>query len=120
MPKGYWIAHVDFDNPREYAKYVAANTAAFAKYGAVCLARGGRAVALEGQLRTRNVIWEFPSLQHAIDCYNSPEYQHARSFRKDFSTRRTGSIQAPKARFLGRPEASVPGRKGGARLNEMR
>ena len=84
MPKGYWIAHVDFDNPREYAKYVAANTAAFAKYGAVCLARGGRAVALEGQLRTRNVIWEFPSLQHAIDCYNSPEYQHARSFRKDF------------------------------------
>ena len=30
---------------------------------------------LEGQVRARNVVIEFPSHQAAVDCYNSPEYQ---------------------------------------------
>jgi uncharacterized protein (DUF1330 family) len=82
MAKGYWIAHVDVDNVEEYSKYVAANGPAFKKYGAVCLARGGRVHVLEGTGRARNVVWEFPSFQAAIDCYNSPEYQAAKALRK--------------------------------------
>lgn len=85
MPKGYWIAHVDVGNAKEYGRYVEANAAAFRKYGAVCLARGGRSEALEGMGRTRNVIWEFPSYEAALQCYHSAEYQEARRFRDGHS-----------------------------------
>ena len=33
----------------------------------------------------RNVIIEFPSLQHAVDCYNSPEYQIAAKIRQQIA-----------------------------------
>ena len=71
MAKGYWIAHVDVGNAEEYQKYVEANAAAFRKYKAVCLARGGKSEALEGSGRARNVIWEFPSYEAALECYRS-------------------------------------------------
>ena len=86
MPKGYWIAHVDVDNLDEYKKYVEASGVAFQKYGGKALARGGQSRVLEGAGRARNVIWEFPTYQAALDCYNSPEYQHARGFRLGHST----------------------------------
>jgi uncharacterized protein (DUF1330 family) len=81
MAKGYWIAHVDVGNAEEYRKYVEANAAAFRKYKAVCLARGGKSEALEGSGRARNVIWEFPSYEAALECYRSTEYQQAKRFR---------------------------------------
>jgi uncharacterized protein (DUF1330 family) len=83
MPKAYWIAHVTVTNPEQYQKYVEASRAAFVKYGAVALARGGDFQQLEGEGHARNVVLEFPSLQTAKDCYASPEYQHAKSLRKD-------------------------------------
>ena len=36
---------------------------------------------LEGIARSRNVIIEFPSVKHALDCYNSEEYQAAKAIR---------------------------------------
>ena len=81
MAKGYWIAHVDMRDPERYKDYVATAKPAFEKYGATFLARGGATVALEGKGRARNVIIEFPSLQAAKDCYNSPEYQAAKAIR---------------------------------------
>lgn len=84
MPKGYWIAHVRVTNPDEYAKYVEGARAAFERHGARFLARGGRHAEVEGPMgRERHVVIEFPTLQAALDCYNSPEYQAARRFRED-------------------------------------
>ena len=81
MPKGYWIAHVTVTDPEQYKFYAEAAPAAFKKYGASILARGGSAQQMEGEGRPRNVVIAFPSLQAAVDCYNSPEYQEARAKR---------------------------------------
>lgn len=81
MPKGYWIAHVTVNNPEQYRLYAEATPEVFKNYGAKILARAGESQQMEGEGRPRNVVIEFPSLQAAIDCYNSPEYQAARKKR---------------------------------------
>jgi uncharacterized protein (DUF1330 family) len=82
MPKGYWIAHVTVTDPEQYKLYANATPEAFKKYGATILARAGAFQQMEGEGRPRNVVIEFPSLQAAIDCYNSAEYQAAKVHRK--------------------------------------
>ena len=81
MPKAYWIAHVTVTDPEQYKHYVSATPEAFKKYGATFLARGGNFQQMEGETSPRNVVIEFPSLQAAADCYNSPEYQAAKAKR---------------------------------------
>jgi uncharacterized protein (DUF1330 family) len=81
MPKAYWIARVTVTDPDQYKLYAEATPAAFKKYGAVPLARGGLYSQLEGEGRPRNVVIEFPSFDDAIACFNSPEYQAARANR---------------------------------------
>ena len=86
MPKAYWIAHVDVRDPERYKDYVATAKPAFERYGARFLARGGAFRTLEGQERARNVVIEFPSMQAALDCYNSPDYQAAKAIRTTVAT----------------------------------
>ena len=81
MPKGYWIARVDVTNVEGYQGYVAANGAAFKKYGARFIVRGGNFEAPEGQARARNVVLEFPDYATAVACYHSPEYAAAKAHR---------------------------------------
>jgi uncharacterized protein (DUF1330 family) len=81
MAKGYWIAHVTVTDPDQYKFYATDAVIAFQKYGATILARGGKSEQMEGDGRPRNVVIEFPSLQAAIDCYNSSEYQTAKAKR---------------------------------------
>ncbi|MGB3555652.1 MAG: DUF1330 domain-containing protein [Jannaschia sp.] len=81
MPKAYWIAHVTVTEPDPYALYAKGATEAFAAHGARVLARGGRIEALEGEGRPRNVVIEFDSMEAALACYRSPEYQAARAHR---------------------------------------
>jgi uncharacterized protein (DUF1330 family) len=81
MSKAYWIAHVTVTNPDQYKHYASDAPIAFKKYGATILARGGTHQQMEGGGRPRNVVIEFPSLQSALDCYNSAEYQAARAKR---------------------------------------
>lgn len=76
MP-AYWIARVDVTDPERYGAYARGATEAIAAHGGRFLARGGRAVALEGKARTRNVVVEFPSVEAAEACYASPAYQAA-------------------------------------------
>ena len=80
--KAYWITHVDITEPVGYKAFADANGAAFKKYGARFLARGQPNTMLEGSGRARNAIIEFPSLQAALDCHASPEYQYAKSLRE--------------------------------------
>ena len=81
--KGYWIARVDVRDADRYPDYVATAKPAFERFGANFLARGGEAHSIEGTNRARNVVIEFPSVQHAIDCYNSPEYTEAARIRQE-------------------------------------
>jgi len=85
MAKGYWIARVDVSDPEGYKAYVAANAAAFRKYGARFLVRAGGFVSKEGTSRSRNVVIEFDSYEQALACYESPEYAEALALRKPVS-----------------------------------
>ena len=82
MAKGYWIGRVDVTDPDAYKNYVASNAAAFAKYGARFLVRGGTFEAKEGTARSRNVVIEFRDFETAKACYHSPEYSAAIEKRK--------------------------------------
>lgn len=86
MPKGYWVAHVDIDDPEVYAKYRDANAAPFAEYGARFIVRGGPMTQMEGHSRARTVVIEFPTIEAAHACYKSEGYQHAKSIRDPVST----------------------------------
>ena len=86
MPRAYWIAHVSVDDPEAYAAYRQANAAAFQKHGARFLVRGGEQQVMEGALRPRAVVIEFPSRDAAEACYRSPEYQAALALRQPVST----------------------------------
>lgn len=72
-----WIANVTVTDADAYAKYAALAGPAIAKHGGVFLARAARFVQLEGRERPRNVVARFASVEAAVACYNSPEYQAA-------------------------------------------
>ena len=82
MSKGYWVGRVEVTNMDEYKNYVALNGAAFSKYGAHFLVRGGSFEVAEGGAKSRNVVIEFPSYEQAVACYHSPEYAKAIAARK--------------------------------------
>lgn len=86
MTKGYWIVRMDTSDPETYKKYATENAAAFKKYNAHFLVRGGKSQAVEGSSRARNVVIQFPSMQSALDCWNSPEYKKALAIRHGIST----------------------------------
>lgn len=81
MPKASWIAFVTVADPDTYAGFQQHAPAAFEKYGAEFLARGGKAETLEGKEWHRHVVIAFDSKRHALACYNSLEYQAAREHR---------------------------------------
>ena len=72
-----WIAHVNVIDADAYGQYAKLAGPAIAAHGGVFLARGARYVQLEGNDRARNVVARFPSVEAAVACYNSPEYQAA-------------------------------------------
>lgn len=72
-----WITNVEVTDPESYALYAAGAGPAIAAHGGVFLHRSGRYVQLEGRERKRNVVVRFPSVEAAVACYNSPEYQAA-------------------------------------------
>ena len=85
MPKAYWVARVDVRDAGRYPDYIETARPAMERFGARFLARGGAVTPLEGDVRKRNVIIEFPSPQAARDCYYSAEYQAAKAIRTQVS-----------------------------------
>jgi len=81
MTKAYWIVHATINDVDAYAKYREANATAFAKYNGRFLVRGGAQELREGQQRPSSVVIEFPTLEAAKACYDSPEYQAAKALR---------------------------------------
>ena len=82
-----WIAHVNVTDAEAYGRYAQAAGPVIAAHGGVFLARGSRYVQLEGNDRARNVVARFPSVEHAVACYNSPEYQAALDHARDAAER---------------------------------
>jgi uncharacterized protein (DUF1330 family) len=82
MP-AYWVARSKINDPVEYKKYTDRIPGILKRYGGKVLARGGRFKILEGpQKFQRFVVIEFASLEQAVACHDSPEYQEAAAFRK--------------------------------------
>lgn len=78
----YWLARAKIVDPVDYKKYTDRVPEILAKHGAKVLARGGRYQVLEGtEAFERFVVVEFPSLEQAVACHQSQEYQEAARFR---------------------------------------
>jgi uncharacterized protein (DUF1330 family) len=75
------MVHVDVHDSEGYQKYVKANAAAFAKYGARFLVRGGKHVVTRGKAPERNVVIEFRDYETALACHDSEEYREAAKLR---------------------------------------
>ena len=76
--KAYWIAvYKDIKNPENIKKYGEKAAPAINKYNGIILARGGKAETIEGNPSPRTVLIQFPTMEEALKCYNSPEYQEA-------------------------------------------
>lgn len=85
MPKAYWIVRVSVRDAERYPDYLAAARPAFEKFGACFVVRGGAFETMEGSARDRNVVVEFENRETALACYNSPEYQAARTIRQKYA-----------------------------------
>jgi uncharacterized protein (DUF1330 family) len=83
MP-AYWLARSKITDPVAYKKYTDRIPDIMKRHGGKVLARGGRYQIMEGsQDFHRFVVIEFPTLEQAVACFESPEYQEASTFRRN-------------------------------------
>jgi uncharacterized protein (DUF1330 family) len=81
MAKAYWIYHGTVSDPAAYDAYRKAVSALLSEQGARFIVRGAPQEVVEGQMRPRTVVIEFPSLAAATACYHSAAYQEVRALR---------------------------------------
>ncbi len=86
MP-AFWIGKVQVKDEAAYGEYAKRAGPAIEKHGGRILARGGQQVTLEGEEFPRIVVVEFPSLEEAVNCYNSEAYQEAWAYQKGAAVR---------------------------------
>lgn len=78
----YWVARGKVNDPESYKKYTDRVPEILRKFGGKPLARGGRYQILEGpETFDRFAVIEFATLEQAVACHDSPEYQAAAKFR---------------------------------------
>ncbi len=83
----YLVVKVDVTDMEQYKKYTKLTPDIIAKFGGRFIVRGGEMVTLEGPEETRRmVLVEFPSMEKAVACYNSDEYQAAKAIRAGAAT----------------------------------
>ena len=82
MP-AYWLARSKINDPVEYKKYTDQVPGILAKYHGKVLARGGKFQIMEGpDTFHRFIVIEFPTMEQAVACFESPEYQAASAYRR--------------------------------------
>ena len=92
--KAYWIAvYKGLKNVNNLQGYAEKATIAIKKYNGKFLVRGGRTETLEGTPSPRTVLIEFPSIEDALNCYNSPEYQEAFNILKGHVIRQHQTVE---------------------------
>jgi uncharacterized protein (DUF1330 family) len=89
----YWMSKVQITDEASYGEYAKRAGPAIEKHGGRFLARGGKCVTLEGDEYPRNVLVEFATLDQAVACYHSKEYQEAWEFQKDAATRSVSIVE---------------------------
>ena len=82
MP-AYWLSRCKVNDPVEYKKYTDLVPGIIAKFGGKVLARGGKYEIMEGPEKFhRFVVIQFPTMEQAVACNRSQEYQQAAAFRR--------------------------------------
>lgn len=81
MP-AYLIAHSTITDSEKFQKYVSASEDSLSLYGGKYLLGGSVTQVLEGNHdKSRTIIFQFPSAEHAKDWYGSGEYQSVKPLR---------------------------------------
>jgi len=79
----YWLARSRISEPTAYKRYTDRVPGILDKFGGKVLARGGPFEIVEGPAKfERFVAIEFSSMERALACHASPEYQEAASHRR--------------------------------------
>lgn len=79
----YWIAALSAEDMAPLKDYAAQARIAVDKYGGRSLSRVGRFQLLEGDfIGDKMAVIEFDTMEQAVACYNSPEYQKAKALRE--------------------------------------
>jgi uncharacterized protein (DUF1330 family) len=81
MAKGYWIAALTVNDPDAYKAYQAFVRPFLARNNGRFVVRGGQQVVVEGSVRPRIIVVEFPSFADAERVYHSAEYQEGMKLR---------------------------------------
>jgi len=84
MP-AYWLGRATFGDPKLIEKYaeVSKQHRLSDRFQSKLLSRDGRVVELEGGSHYEHTyLWEFPTMEMALDMYHSPEYQEASQYRR--------------------------------------
>jgi len=93
MP-AYVIGQVTVHDPAEYQKYLAGFMGAFTPFEGRVLVAAEDVEVVEGTWpRTRTVVLEFPSMEHARRWYKSPAYQSVAQHR--FKAATSNLVLAP-------------------------
>ena len=94
MKKGYWISlYTKVENGKNLKMYAETVTPIIKSFGCVPLIRGGKHETHDGFDFVRSVVWEFPSYEKAVECYNSKEYQDGWKLAKDTTSRHMQIIE---------------------------
>lgn len=75
MAKGYWVVALEVNDPGQYAVYQAFVRPFLAANEGRFVIRGGKSEVVEGSVRPRIVVVEFPSYSDAVRVYHSEGYQ---------------------------------------------
>lgn len=94
----YVIALVEISDWEQYKEYVKRTPDVIAQYNGRFIARGGQLVTIEGPEETRRVVLlEFPTLEEAVACFRSAEYEAVKQFRLGAADMRLVAIEGYEA-----------------------